>query len=81
MDLLRASVEVRSVHVIADMLFWILLFQMELSTMWINGAEYRTVISDQETAISNCANDIDSLERQLAAFESRLLGARAQAES
>lgn len=72
MDLLRASVEVRSVHVIADMLFWILLFQMELSTMWINGAEYRTVISDQETAISNCTNNIDSLERQLAAFESRL---------
>ncbi|EFO63330.1 Hypothetical protein GLP15_3918 [Giardia lamblia P15] len=73
MDLLKASVEVRNVHVIADMLFWILLFQMELTTMWINGAKYREVISDQETAISNCTNDIDSLERQLAAFESRLL--------
>lgn len=73
MDLLNASVKVRGIHVIADMLLWILLFQMELSSMWVSGAEHRQVISDQTSIISSCISDIDSLERQLAALESRLL--------
>lgn len=71
--LLNASVKVRDVHIIADMLLWILFFQMELCNTWLNGAEHRKVISDQTNAIASCTSDISSLEQQLVTLESRLL--------